>query len=625
MSNFSKLVVTKAGINLINDGVITGNKVKFVRMIASDAKYAANEVGNLTELESIKHSADIRSAEKTAESVITVDAIFNSNENLTEGYFIRTIGLIASIGSEEILFAVAVEQSENPAYMTPTAATTSSMHVKFNIKLESEGNIEIIVDPAGTATIGDIVRIEEKLQAHASDEEIHVTSEDRENWNNTLASAKKYTDEHTKEEIAKLVGTAPETLDTFEEVANAFKENDDVVKALNSAIGNKADKEIYGEESVNLGRLQDSEAGEKSSTLSGEYNIASGSYSVAWGNSNTASGNYSCAGGSSTQAKGDYSHAEGFSCTASGRMSHVEGVQCSASGEGAHAEGNISSSEGEYAHAEGYHTTVLKDAKAGHAEGGMTDVDGEYAHAEGYRACAGANYSHAEGFNTRAYGQASHAEGYSTNINSHLSSDLTDEEIIKKWEIADFSLAKGHASHVEGANCLALGSDSHAEGTGTIAAYSCQHVQGKYNDNQEENLFEIGNGEDFNKRSNAFAVDKEGNAKAAKDVSNGNGVSLDGLNSYLGKIKSSSVFSPKLRETDFNNFPTDFPNPISIITTTGSVLNAPENLTATGITLQLIYDENSIVQVFFGVGTSKCFKRVRTGTETWSEWIRFID
>lgn len=45
-----------------------------------------------------------------------------------------------------------------------------------------------------------------------------------------------------KGEVSKLVGSAPETLDTLEELATALTENKDTVSALNAAIGSKADK-----------------------------------------------------------------------------------------------------------------------------------------------------------------------------------------------------------------------------------------------------------------------------------------------------------------------------------------------------------------------------------------------
>ena len=45
---------------------------------------------------------------------------------------------------------------------------------------------------------------------------------------------------------AEFIGSAPETLDTIAEVAQAIKDNETVVEALNAAIGNKQDKLISG-------------------------------------------------------------------------------------------------------------------------------------------------------------------------------------------------------------------------------------------------------------------------------------------------------------------------------------------------------------------------------------------
>lgn len=56
--------------------------------------------------------------------------------------------------------------------------------------------------------------------------------------NNSLQNAKTYTDE----KIAALVGGAPETLNTIDEVAAAIEANEGVVNALNASIGNKVDK-----------------------------------------------------------------------------------------------------------------------------------------------------------------------------------------------------------------------------------------------------------------------------------------------------------------------------------------------------------------------------------------------
>lgn len=55
---------------------------------------------------------------------------------------------------------------------------------------------------------------------------------------NALSNAKNYTDN----KIDQLVNGAPGTMDTLYELSQAIAENEDVVDALNSAIGTKANK-----------------------------------------------------------------------------------------------------------------------------------------------------------------------------------------------------------------------------------------------------------------------------------------------------------------------------------------------------------------------------------------------
>lgn len=70
------------------------------------------------------------------------------------------------------------------------------------------------------------------------------------------------------------------------------------------------------------------------------------------------------------------------------------------------------------------------------------------------------------------------------------------------------------------AHNVASGQDSHAEGWGTKASSENQHVQGKYNieDTASKYAFIIGNGKDNDNRSNAFAVDWNGNIFCDKDT-----------------------------------------------------------------------------------------------------------
>lgn len=100
------------------------------------------------------------------------------------------------------------------------------------------------------------------------------------------------------------------------------------------------------------------------------------------------------------------------------------------------------------------------------------------------------SYSIAGGFYTKATGTASHAEG----------SD---------------SIASGYGAHAEGAVTEASGNDSHAQNSHTIAASDSQTAIGKYNDNDPNNAFEVGNGTAVDARSNAFTVDWDGNTTTA--------------------------------------------------------------------------------------------------------------
>ena len=90
-----------------------------------------------------------------------------------------------------------------------------------------------------------------------------------------------------------------------------------------------------------------------------------------------------------------------------------------------------------------------------------------------------------EGKNNQVTGKQSHAEGYGNRVTSNY-------------------------AHAEGYVTVASGSTSHAEGTGTTAGYANQHVSGKYNNNKNTTLLEIGNGESSSAKSNAFEVHSDG-------------------------------------------------------------------------------------------------------------------
>ena len=70
-----------------------------------------------------------------------------------------------------------------------------------------------------------------------------------------LTQANTYTDE----KVSALVNGAPETMNTLKELADAMAENDDVVDALNAAIGNKANQSDLDAVNENLSKKLNAE------------------------------------------------------------------------------------------------------------------------------------------------------------------------------------------------------------------------------------------------------------------------------------------------------------------------------------------------------------------------------
>lgn len=237
---------------------------------------------------------------------------------------------------------------------------------------------------------------------------------------------------------------------------------------------------------------------------------------------NAAVGIASHAEGGATSAYGDYSHTEGYFTQAEG-YAHAEGNDTQALGESSHAEGNNTIAHSLSSHAEGDHTTA--QGTTTHAEGYQTSAIGNYSHAEGYQTSANGHYSHTEGHSTVTDGDYSHSEGFHTTAQSHYSH-------VEGCEV----IASGNYSHAEGCGTRTAteGLYSHAEGYYTITEGTASHASGKYNqptyqdgNNQTQPyLFTVGNGTANDARSNAIAIDNNGNTTIAGQYKDQTGVIL---------------------------------------------------------------------------------------------------
>lgn len=99
----------------------------------------------------------------------------------------------------------------------------------------------------------------------------------------------------------------------------------------------------------------------------------------------------------------------------------------------------------------------------------------------------------------------------------------TDYELVEGAEIFNdyrYNQAWGKYSHAEGSDTIAWAQGTHAEGLGTIATGKWQHVQGKYNTEDQVDIYAhiVGNGTSDAYRSNAHTIDWDGNAWFAGDI-----------------------------------------------------------------------------------------------------------
>ena len=244
-------------------------------------------------------------------------------------------------------------------------------------------------------------------------------------------------------------------------------------ESLLEMLKSKAEKSIYGDGAINLGRKEGTTIGYNSVAL-GNYTTASGGSSLAEGANTIASGGGSHAEGRETQAKASYSHAEGTYSIANGEASHAEGSTTRAEATASHAEGMSTKATGVEAHAEGYDTTA--SGEQSHAEGYKTVASGKVSHAENGWSQAKGDYSHAEGFNTIANGENQHVQGKynvvdTENKYAHIVGAGTSSSTTKNIHTLDWNgnaeFAGDVVAHDESGNEVSLLNHTHSGGGGT--------------------------------------------------------------------------------------------------------------------------------------------------------------
>ena len=288
--------------------------------------------------------------------------------------------------------------------------------------------------------------------------------------------------------ISNLINGAPTTLDTLGEIATAMAANEDVVEALEAAIGTKANASDLTSHTGNKNNPHEVTLAQLGVTATAaELNKMDGVTAT------TAELNF--VNGVTSSIQTQLNTKVPTSCTINGKTLSSD-ITLSASDVGAMSAKNPVGT-GSFSMGRKIDSVV---GNSSHAEGLSTTASGLTSHAEGNSTTASNTASHAEGFNTEASGTTSHAEGMTT-------------------------IASGSCSHTEGSETTASGECSHAEGYRTEARSAYQHVQGRCNivDTEGKYAHIVGAGIYNAERngwshSNAHTLDWDGNAWFSGDV-----------------------------------------------------------------------------------------------------------
>lgn len=286
---------------------------------------------------------------------------------------------------------------------------------------------------------------------------------------------------------------------------SASTSNEDIISTWNTSkftLAKGDHSHAEGDNTLSLGARSHSE---------GERTIASGTVSHAEGHITVASGMYAHSQGNNTTASGQASHSEGTDTTASGNNSHAGGNKTTAMGNNSYAEGDSNNKATQYIDTDSDKDTIinawgtnkfsLAKGNSSHIEGSNNLALDDYTHAEGTNTIASGYGAKSEGCYTVASGDYSHAQGFHTKASGNQST-----------AVGNYTTASGQNSFAEGDGTIASGLNSHTSGAGTIANSDDQFVTGKFNtvDNNNKFAFIVGNGNNTNVRSNAFAVGWDG-------------------------------------------------------------------------------------------------------------------
>ena len=161
MGTYKKAIITDAGESLRARAVAGKTSIQFSHAKTSAYSYPeGTDLTKLTDLQEIKQTVVPSNVQVNNDTLISVRSLFG-NEQIAEEYLIQNVGLYATDGENEILFAVcqATMPDQMPVY---DGVAPSSFIYNIQLTVSQASQIALTVNTAGTATTQDILELEQK-------------------------------------------------------------------------------------------------------------------------------------------------------------------------------------------------------------------------------------------------------------------------------------------------------------------------------------------------------------------------------------------------------------------------------------------------------------------------------
>lgn len=236
-------------VNSLEERVVKAEGVAYslndVIQEANEYAQAANQTAIESNTFAQEANANASTALETANSAASTAASSNNTAQdalSTAQSAVTTANNAATQATQAVNTANAASLRAEDAIATANAAKAESAAAKNTAaQAETTANASNTTAASANNTASEAKRIAQNaldLVTEGQGSQVIVNGVAVDTFNADTKADLDYVDR----QIAALIGAAPETLDTLEEVAKAIKENETVVDALNAAIGTKANK-----------------------------------------------------------------------------------------------------------------------------------------------------------------------------------------------------------------------------------------------------------------------------------------------------------------------------------------------------------------------------------------------